>query len=233
MARIVKEEDYAARRNEILDVARQLVYTRGYEQMSVQDILDALKISKGAFYHYFDSKPALLEALIDRMGDEAQRTILPLMDDPSLTALDKLRRYFSTAIQWKATQKDFMLALLRVWYSDDNAIIRQKVTWKMLRWVAPAFARVIRQGVEEGVFSTEFPEQTAEIIIQMITALGDKFGEVILGHEKGRVAWSAEERFCVIERAVAAYTVVIERILGAEAGSIELMDAASIRIWIE
>ena len=54
MPRVVKEEDYAARRNEILDVARQLVYTKGYEQMSIQDILDALKISKGAFYHYFE-----------------------------------------------------------------------------------------------------------------------------------------------------------------------------------
>ena len=72
MPRVVKEDDYAARRNEILAVARKLVYTKGYEEMSIQDILDEMKISKGAFYHYFDSKPALLEALIDRMGDEAE-----------------------------------------------------------------------------------------------------------------------------------------------------------------
>lgn len=43
MPRVVKEEDYAARRKEILDVAQQLVYTKGYEQMSVQNILDALE----------------------------------------------------------------------------------------------------------------------------------------------------------------------------------------------
>lgn len=66
MPRVVKEEDYAARRNEILDVARRLVYTKGYEQMSIQDILDALKISKGAFYHYFDS-----ETIIIRWVDRA------------------------------------------------------------------------------------------------------------------------------------------------------------------
>ncbi|MBK9928235.1 MAG: TetR family transcriptional regulator [Anaerolineales bacterium] len=46
MPRIVKEEDYAARRKEILDVAQRLVYTKGYEKMSIQDILDALKISR-------------------------------------------------------------------------------------------------------------------------------------------------------------------------------------------
>ena len=38
MARTVKEEDYAVKRKEILDVAQRLVYTKGYEQMSIQDI---------------------------------------------------------------------------------------------------------------------------------------------------------------------------------------------------
>ncbi|TMD98834.1 MAG: TetR family transcriptional regulator, partial [Chloroflexi bacterium] len=40
MARIVKEQAYAVKRNEILDVARRLVDTKGYEQMTIQDILD-------------------------------------------------------------------------------------------------------------------------------------------------------------------------------------------------
>ena len=56
MARILKEEEHTAKRNEILDAALQLVYSKGYEKMTIQDILDQLQISKGAFYHYFDSK---------------------------------------------------------------------------------------------------------------------------------------------------------------------------------
>lgn len=53
MARLVKEEEYNAKRNEILDIALSLVYSKGYEQMTIQDILDGLHISRGAFYHYF------------------------------------------------------------------------------------------------------------------------------------------------------------------------------------
>jgi AcrR family transcriptional regulator len=233
MARTVKEEDYTARRNEILDVARQLVYTKGYEQMSIQDILDELKISKGAFYHYFDSKPALLEALIDRIGDDAETTILPLLDDPALSALDKLCRYFSGAVQWKTAQKEYMMALLRIWYSDDNAIMRQKVFAKMLKRVAPSFVRVIRQGIQEGALSTAFPEQATEMSLYLILGLGDKFGEVILGHEAGTSNLGAEERFRVMEESVVAYTDALERILGAPAGSMQLMDAKSIRVWID
>lgn len=64
MARLVKEEEYNAKRNAILDVMQQLVGTTGYEQMAIQDILDALQISRGTFYHYFDSKAAVLFALV-------------------------------------------------------------------------------------------------------------------------------------------------------------------------
>jgi len=233
MPRVVKEDDYAARRNEILDAARTLVYTKGYEQMSIQDVLDAMKISKGAFYHYFDSKPALLEALIDRMGDEVEVTFLPLLDNPALPALEKLQRYFSTAVQWKAAQKDYMLALLRIWYSDENAITRQKVFAKMLQRVAPHFSRVIQQGVQEGTLSTSFPEQATEISLYLILGLGDKFGEIILGHEAGIINLNAEEKFCIMQKAVAAYTDALERVLGASAGSIQLMDDDSIRVWTD
>src|SRR5512139_475433 len=97
MARSVKEETYAVKRNEILDAAQRLVYAKGYEQMSIQDILNELKISKGAFYHYFDSKGDLLEALIERMRQDVEPIILPVVEDPRLRALEKLQRFFDTS----------------------------------------------------------------------------------------------------------------------------------------
>jgi len=54
-ARVVNEEEFAVRRNEILDAVQRLVFTKGYQQMSIQDILDDLHMSKRAFYHYFAS----------------------------------------------------------------------------------------------------------------------------------------------------------------------------------
>ena len=67
MARIVNKEEYNRKRNEILNSAQKLVYTIGYDQMTIQDILNETKMSKGAFYHYFSSKSDLLEALITHM----------------------------------------------------------------------------------------------------------------------------------------------------------------------
>ncbi|HEY6410892.1 MAG TPA: helix-turn-helix domain-containing protein, partial [Ktedonobacteraceae bacterium] len=89
MARIVNEEAYAARRNAILDAALRAVATKGYERMAIADLLGELQISSGAFYHYFDSKPALLFALVQRIGDQAEQLVLPIVHDPTLGALDK------------------------------------------------------------------------------------------------------------------------------------------------
>src|SRR5215470_3721570 len=125
MVRIVKKP--AVRRNEILDAAERLVTTKGYEQMAIQDILDELQISKGAFYHYFDSKQALLSAIIERMQAGMAQPLLSLVHDPARGALDKLQHLFAMLFRWKTTQKGFFLPLLRAWYSDENAIVRQKV----------------------------------------------------------------------------------------------------------
>ena len=53
-------------RNRIIDAAEKLFARKGYAATSVQDILDALGISKGGFYHYFDTKMELLTEVCAR-----------------------------------------------------------------------------------------------------------------------------------------------------------------------
>src|SRR5664279_2315578 len=117
MARVAKEKERTAKRNAILDATQQLINTKGYEQMSIQDILDELQISKGAFYHYFSSKQALLEALIERMMLEAEKVLIPIVQDPDLPALEKFQRFFDAISRWKTDRKRIILGLMQSWYS--------------------------------------------------------------------------------------------------------------------
>src|ERR1700737_4592072 len=105
MVRMVNEVAYAAKRNAILDATQRAVETTGYEQMAIADILSELQISSGAFYHYFDSKPALLLALVERIGDQIEQLVLPIVHDRELGALDKLLRFFTTLDHWKFAHK--------------------------------------------------------------------------------------------------------------------------------
>ena len=226
MVRTVKKQEHAMRRNEILDVAQRLVYTKGYQQMTIQDILDDLQISKGAFYHYFGSKGALLEALIERMLEEVEQVLNPIVQEPNLPAIEKLRRYFATAGRWKTAQKPFLLALLRVWYTDDNAIVRQKQQAMGIKRVAPLLTAIIRQGVEEGAFTTAYPDQAGVVILALFQSLGDTWAELLLADEPKHDAWQH------IERTVAAYTDALERVLGAPTGSLQLIDAETLKEWV-
>ncbi len=225
MARIVKEQEYAVKRNAILDVAQRLVYTKGYEQMTIQDMLDDLQISKGAFYHYFDSKQAVLEALIERMQEEVEQLLLSIVQDPHLPALEKLRRFFPMLARWKTARKTFILALLRVWYTDDNALFRQKLRATVVKRVTPLLTGIIRQGIQEGVLTTSYPDQVGEVIVSLVLDLGDTLAWLLLSWEPKR------DDVRRVESTVAAYTDALERALGAPTGSLPLVDAQTLQEW--
>ena len=226
MARVVKEDEYAVKRNEILSVAQRLVITTGFEQMSVQDILHELKISKGAFYHYFDSKLALLDGLVDRMMDEAEQVLQPIVDAKNLPALEKLRRYFDASGRWKTSRKAFMLDLLRVWYTDSNAIVRIKQETAAFKRIAPKLAEIIRQGIAEGVFTTGYPDQIVSVILGVSQGAGDAMADLLLSEE---LPANALQR---LEAIVEAYSEAMERILGAPVGSLPLADVAMLKEWL-
>ncbi len=96
MARIVRPEQYAAKRAEILNAAQLLMFSKGYERMSIQDILEEVRISSGAFHHYFASRGALLEAFIEQVKEESGKPLRQLIDDPKLSAREKFQGFFDT-----------------------------------------------------------------------------------------------------------------------------------------
>ncbi|MFN8497130.1 MAG: TetR/AcrR family transcriptional regulator [Anaerolineae bacterium] len=227
MARVVKEREYAVRRDEILDVAQRLVQTKGYAAMTIQDILDGLGISKGAFYHYFDSKGDLLEGIIERMLTEVEGRVIPIVADPELSALDKFHRFFSFLAAWKTAQREFVVALLRVWYTDENAVVRQKARSLMVRRVSPLVTSIIRQGVGEGVWSTPYPDGIGEVVLSLLQDMSDALAEVLLSADP------AVGNPACAQRKVAAYTDALERVLGAQRGSLEVVDDETLDLWFE
>ncbi len=227
MARIVKEEEYTARRNEILDVAIRLVYSKGYDKMTVQDILDQLRMSKGAFYHYFDSKVAVLEAVVERMATEQVKPMfLAIVQNPQLPALEKLHQYFYMSTSWKTSNRALLTELMEIWYSDENALTRQKMLSMTVEHLGPIFTEIIEQGVQEGVFSTPYPEVASEVFINMIHDLAYTSGRMLLSEE---VKQSSNLR--QVETLYAAYSDALERVLGAPKGSIQFMAAEALKVW--
>jgi AcrR family transcriptional regulator len=216
---------HAVRRDAFLDVAQRLVQTKGYEAMSIQDVLDELEASKGAFYHYFDSKQALLQAVVERFADGAMASVAPVLNDPELPALIKLERVFAGIASLKAEQKDLMLAIIEVWNSDGNAIVREKVRRLSDRIMTPLFSAVVRQGLDEGTLLVDSPDETAKVLVSLMLGFQQQAADLYVARHAGSIP------FEVVQRSVAANTEACERILGIPKGSLTLTDEKTLRFW--
>ena len=226
MARTLKEDEYSARRKEILNAALRLVYSKGYEKMTIQDVLDDLKISKGAFYHYFSSKQAMLEGLVERIAIEVTQLLQEIVNNYDLTALEKLERYILAAASWKTEHKSLILALMHAWYAEDNAIVRQATYASSMRLVSPLLSEIFRQGIREGVFHTNHPDRISDVFLCLVQGIGEAVRSLFLSPE------IAENQALILD-AMAVYTESMERVLGAPAGSIHNMFIKSINDWFE
>ena len=75
-------------RSRIVSAAWELFYENGYDDTTVDDIVERSGTSKGSFYHYFAGKDALLSSL-STLFDEKYQELVPNMD-PGLSAFDQL-----------------------------------------------------------------------------------------------------------------------------------------------
>ncbi len=84
----MKKKNARNTKGKIVSAAWQLFYQQGYDDTTVEEIVEASGTSRGSFYHYFDGKDALLSSLsylFDEKYDELAETM-----DASLTPIEKL-----------------------------------------------------------------------------------------------------------------------------------------------
>jgi AcrR family transcriptional regulator len=193
--------------------------------MSIQDVLDELDASRGAFYHYFASKLALLEAAVDHIVAAAMEAVAPIVANPTLSAPQKLERLFSGIAGWKAERRELMLALLEVWYSDDNAIVRDKVRRSTVTGLVPLLSVIVEQGRVETVFSTSSPDGAARAVVALLLGAQDMAGELFFTRQAGEIP------FEMVAARFAGLAEALTRVLGAPIGSLSLIDDATLRLW--
>ncbi len=230
MARTLKPQEYAEKRSEILNVVQRLVYSKGFAQMTIQDVLDELKISKGAFYHYFDSKQALLEGLTERMIDAAEQIIIPIVNDPTLSALLKFRQFLDSMSSWKLNQKGLVIGILRAWFADDNALVRQRVNALIDQRIAPLFSQIVRQGIAEGTFTTAYPDRVGSVILSLLVGLQNAIGALLF--EDG-THLTPQQKSAQIVACYDVYFDALERTLGAQYGTVFRVEIETVQVWLD
>jgi AcrR family transcriptional regulator len=212
MARVVKA--HGVRRDELLDAAQFLVITKGYAQMTVQDVMAHCAIAKGTFYHYFDTKQALLEAMLERRLAELEGLAAPIVDAPGTRALDKLRQFFLAVASWKHAQQDFFVSLMPILLSDDNAHVVHRARAMLMARVRPLLVRLMVQGRGEGLALDFEPGDAADLLLSLFET-PQRALAALLQRER-----DPEQVRAAMLRTFAACSRAVERVLGAPPGSL-------------
>ncbi|WP_042475270.1 TetR/AcrR family transcriptional regulator [Bacillus ndiopicus] len=202
--RIVKEHE--ERRNEILNTAQTLFVTKGYTKTTINDILRAIGIAKGTFYHYFKSKEEVLDAIIERIIQTDVAKAQHIASDPKMSAMEKL---FAILLAQAPQQGDHKEQLIEHFHQPDNAEMHQKSLVQAVIHLSPILTEVIQQGIEENIFQTDYPQETVEFLLVSAQVIFDD----------GFFQWQPEE---MLQRAT-AFVQLMERALGAKAGSFKKM----------
>jgi len=138
-------------RGKIVSAAWKLFYEQGYEDTTVEEIIELSKTSKGSFYHYFDGKDALLSTLSVLFDDKYEELKTQL--DPELSAVEKLLWLNSelfTMIE-NSISIDLLARLLStqlITNGEKHLLDHNRTYYKLLR-------KIIAQGQEDGQIGTK------------------------------------------------------------------------------
>ncbi|MFD1412851.1 TetR/AcrR family transcriptional regulator [Oceanobacillus jeddahense] len=152
-------------RENIIETAIQLFMEKGFEKTSMQDIANTLGISKGGIYHHFKSKEDIIDIVRENKANsvEAQlnkwrETIKAQSAKEELIAIleknitDQQAHSMDEVFRTQMKSPDFIVSMMK--NSIDSS--------------APAFAQIIKEGIEDGSITTNYPEECAEVFFLLI-----------------------------------------------------------------
>jgi AcrR family transcriptional regulator len=221
--RIVKSPE--KRRGELLDCAQELFLRRGYDNATVNDVIAAAGVSKGALYHYFVSKEAILEALAERLARRSLEQLSDIFEDPSLDALSRLNTFLARSRQLRREAAPMIRPLFAAIFRPENIVLYHRISAAAMALMTPPLARIIGQGVEEGIFRTPDPVGTAEMVLQLGAAAYGVIARALQATSKHEIEDAAD----TLENLLQLHGVAIDRILCLPEGSVRLVDRGFVR----
>ena len=185
------------RKQELLKIAYDLFLSRGYENTSVDTIIEEAGIAKGTYYYYFESKEAMLEEVCMMMiGGEAEKARQIAAADIPVP-----QKIIGIIASFRPEQKEKVIT--DTLNRPENILMHDKVNKRIVEVVAPILTGVAEQGIEEGIFNCDNIYERVRMVLIVSNTLFDDYK--------------------VTERDVTVFIDMIEKLLGAKQGTMDII----------
>lgn len=174
MTRQRKEPE--VRRAELVRAAATLFAERGVSDTAVSDIVKAVGVAQGTFYLYFESKDAIVCAVVEAFVDDMIAYIGGSLSDSQSSAIEKVDAIVTALLEMH--DEPYEVELMNVLHRPENREIHDRLMHGMGLRLLPHITAILEQGVAEGTFVAEDPDKTAWFIIGALRGLETGFSDV-------------------------------------------------------
>ena len=158
------------KKQELIKLAFELFMKNGYENTSIQDIMNAAKISKGAMYHYFTCKEDVLDAVLNYIIDLDAKRLYPVLNSTTLRPIEKLTALMSLDAPRAAREVEQATEYIA---KRQDSIFDYRARELSKKRSIPEIANLIQEGIAAGDFHTKYPGEMAIFIYASVQAVGE------------------------------------------------------------
>ena len=158
-----QEEKSLLSKGKIIDAAMKLFLEKGYENTTMQDIIEAGGMSKGAIYHYFKSKQEIVVYLSNYEKELFTSRIKELMTHTGMTAQQKISQMFAYLFS-----NDVLSTLTKEKWAEKVPFALLDTLRNSLNVLSGYLEEILRQGTANKEFDCEYPKELAGVLILLV-----------------------------------------------------------------
>ena len=213
------------KKREFIITSLELFAEKGYDKTTIQDIIDQMGVSKGAFYHYFSSKEDIIITIAREYVSGAIHIIKGIAEKRDLNAVEKVNTLMESVNQYKAQQEEHRLKIKGIFSKEKNIKLERKIESAFKGDALKYLKEIIDQGIEEGSFDTINSKELAEFMLFAINAMNASIDELVNKKDNPESGMSYQEIIDQLVQKLTFYEEVFARFLNAKEGSIKLQEA--------
>ena len=185
------------RKLELLQIAYRMFLSRGYENTSVDDIIEEAGIAKGTYYYYFESKEQMLEEVCMMMiAAQAENAGQILEADIPIP-----QKLVGIIASFRPAQSESEIG--DTLNRPENVLMHDKVGHRLIETMTPLLSRVVEEGISEGIFDCDNIFERVRMILIVSNTLFDDYS--FTGND------------------VEVFIDLIEKMLGAPSGTMDFV----------
>ena len=148
----------------IISAAEELFLTKGFDKTSMQDIVNALGMSKGAIFHHFKSKEDIFDAILTNTANKQveEYNNVWLKELEGLNSMDKLKALLNLSLS--ANNRVASIMAMRI--NDPKIIVGMMRS--SINVSAPVLADIMREGMADNSIQAVYPDEAAQVLLILV-----------------------------------------------------------------